>query len=1666
MLLAQDALSADFTIELSDSELSAYVLLELSSPAIRYLRAFTVPCWRPAPSLPSSPLDGSWAVALVTLWNDLTAPNNGLGRLVTAQQLHAEAAAMLGEERYSDSLAILELSVLLRLYPFQPPGQLAAWQRSMALAGVAHPRVRLQLARTLVLVARARAGAGAAGAALTGRVTHADVELLEGALLAAEAALALFQTEGVTQEDGPADPSQLPALLQRVKEQVAALLGALGLGDLRALAAERGVVVENGSTRRAALQALLPMLRVPLQLLDVASPSRSHVAVAPDSTAPPRYSEERYTSDWELYRAVVGDVLTLLPATLLQEVGIQCEDQGPGAGGCQAVIDGQLEAQAGELTGPRGAHRREVEALLGQADLMEADLMEEVLWRLEEVLAGAAAGVRMADGTTWLRQAGWDWWLAPSLHARLYPPGAAMPEHDSAAAGLAQRRGGAGDGQQAQQPQQPLVGDQLCLDKTFLLDTVVKMDLEALQGVQYALDNLHYAQFSAGSAERFWQMLGSSQLEIGLDATHRAQLAQLLSAKYGTSAPAGLDGMLGSGVAGGGGGVWKREGATSDSLSLPGVDSSSDPFFAAFLGMCALGVASVYVYGNRRSLLPPWQGRLVGWGSGAAGAGAGGGPWEGVAAAGQGAGGRSVARRHAATGALREVLAEGNQRRLAAAIEEAEASGVERPLLEKARKAVHALRKKKSQGKPQNQTQQAVPSAAPRQGPQQPEPPAVAPTLVVQSAQAVQGNHTVANSEGAGAKKGPGASTSAHRRTLSGASVGATGVGGSSWDAFGAGSVESGGSLPRSLSDADASLAAEAAWEAPREVARRSKGAKSAQVDLGGERQPPEASPARPGSRACAEVVERQPPAAAAVQAVRTGGGAKGAGTGRELSEGSSGDSSSGAVSRRRGVKPAAAPLLLVPQQGGLGQLAPPCLSRKTSSGSDPPTSPGTPLDFNPSRSTSAGADSLEPPSPPCRTPADSPQQPLPARPQKQAPPPPAQQAQQQADAAAPLRARLRGSPVPIGAQQAQHQAQVAPARQALSAASPHARHLQESVVGAAGLAAPYFAGSEPPRTKVLVVARPQRNSPSAGKWQSPKQPGGSAAPSPKQPAQARNAGAAARAAGATAGSRAAAAFTPPPPPPPKPSHGSSSQHGSHGATSPAQRAASSPSPVQQRTAPPTTAGSAGGSALPAAPGKAPAQPPQATVTFTPAPADTLSPCSHQQQGLLRHGSGGAWSSKSALGAAAGHAALGRQRHVSTGTASSAPSSPRVAHPPPPPPPRQHAPSFPAAAGSPRGPDPPTYRRGMAGAAYSASLDASPRSPGPSGAAAAIAGRSASHNPSPFAGGERDPLPISSWTLGTAAVPDWARQGRHSPVEYLPQPEKPRGAGRAVQFHPAGAPASFVSPYTTNRLLAALPRQASASPGLFDPGDPYDRPAAALLAHHSLPTGYSAQGMGVYGGVEGVGEAGSPRPAVPASAPAPRSLGPALSPHQGAHPVSATHQSPELLGKLKEIWGEESDSVPGAQPPRGPMCGDRPASVYAGSVSPCGLLAHGALPSSSSSQSSRHSSGQGLLPPPTEKATAAVARAPASASPRLPLFAPNTLLVPAPELSWGWQGGRDDPCAGRGGLGGSAAWAQVAQHSVLSRAPLLGESEAAEEVPGPSMSLDLAQLGFTELGEA
>lgn len=53
-------------------------LLDLGAPAVRYLRAFTTQCWQPDAAAPIAMFDNSWAVALVTIWNDLTVPSNGL----------------------------------------------------------------------------------------------------------------------------------------------------------------------------------------------------------------------------------------------------------------------------------------------------------------------------------------------------------------------------------------------------------------------------------------------------------------------------------------------------------------------------------------------------------------------------------------------------------------------------------------------------------------------------------------------------------------------------------------------------------------------------------------------------------------------------------------------------------------------------------------------------------------------------------------------------------------------------------------------------------------------------------------------------------------------------------------------------------------------------------------------------------------------------------------------------------------------------------------------------------------------------------------------------------------------------------------------------------------------------------------------------------------------------------------------------------------------------------------------------------------------------------------------------------------------------------------------------------------------------------------------------
>lgn len=39
------------------------------------------------------------------------------------------------------------------------------------------------------------------------------------------------------------------------------------------------------------------------------------------------------------------------------------------------------------------------------------------------------------------------------------------------------------------------------------LPAVLRLDPDGLRGLQYALDNLHYAQFAAGGAEAFWRLL-------------------------------------------------------------------------------------------------------------------------------------------------------------------------------------------------------------------------------------------------------------------------------------------------------------------------------------------------------------------------------------------------------------------------------------------------------------------------------------------------------------------------------------------------------------------------------------------------------------------------------------------------------------------------------------------------------------------------------------------------------------------------------------------------------------------------------------------------------------------------------------------------------------------------------------------------------------------------------------------------------------------------------------------------------------------------------------------------------------------------------------------------------------------------------------------------------
>lgn len=54
---------------------------------------------------------------------------------------------------------------------------------------------------------------------------------------------------------------------------------------------------------------------------------------------------------------------------------------------------------------------------------MRISTAQEALWRLDEVLEAAMAGVRLGDGTTWVKHRGYAWVLGAHMAAKLYPAG-------------------------------------------------------------------------------------------------------------------------------------------------------------------------------------------------------------------------------------------------------------------------------------------------------------------------------------------------------------------------------------------------------------------------------------------------------------------------------------------------------------------------------------------------------------------------------------------------------------------------------------------------------------------------------------------------------------------------------------------------------------------------------------------------------------------------------------------------------------------------------------------------------------------------------------------------------------------------------------------------------------------------------------------------------------------------------------------------------------------------------------------------------------------------------------------------------------------------------------------------------------------------------------------
>jgi hypothetical protein len=165
--------------------------MELSTPAVNYLRAFTEQCGmhQDSGALYGHNLEPEgihWVPALSLFWRELTGGLNGPGRLLISKRLFDQGEVMLKQNRPEKAVTSLELSALYQMYPYKNRTQLVAWQQSMASNHKSFARRRHFLAETLLLLSKARYLIGG---------SRLDINVMEAAATAADAARALLYSE-------------------------------------------------------------------------------------------------------------------------------------------------------------------------------------------------------------------------------------------------------------------------------------------------------------------------------------------------------------------------------------------------------------------------------------------------------------------------------------------------------------------------------------------------------------------------------------------------------------------------------------------------------------------------------------------------------------------------------------------------------------------------------------------------------------------------------------------------------------------------------------------------------------------------------------------------------------------------------------------------------------------------------------------------------------------------------------------------------------------------------------------------------------------------------------------------------------------------------------------------------------------------------------------------------------------------------------------------------------------------------------------------------------------------------------------------------------------------------------------------------------------------------